>query len=120
MAQGSHQARARTRSDNLPIFEYMSYGAVRLMTRCKDWDSHALQRPCCAGNRWTDRELILIKKGKTNHDYLYELQGAFKSNFSELSIIFDYTWYGHFEANKELVTKAKEYLAEIQRREQAA
>jgi len=68
-----------------------------------------------------DRELIVVKKGKTNHDYLYEIYGDdFKQNFSALSVLFDYTWYGHFEANKELVTKAKAHLIEIQKRDLAA
>ena len=68
-----------------------------------------------------DRELIVVKKGKTNHDYLYEIHsGTYRDNFSALSIIFDYTWYGHFSANMELVTKAKGHMTEIQKRELAA
>ena len=68
-----------------------------------------------------DQDLILVKKGKTNHEYLYEIKEAgFKQPFTDLSFMFDYTWYGHFEANKELVERAKSYLAAIQRKGLAA
>lgn len=68
-----------------------------------------------------DQDLIIVKKGKTNHEYLYEIHDVgFRENFSELSFMFDYTWYGHFEANKELVETAKLHLTAIQRKERAA
>lgn len=68
-----------------------------------------------------DQDLIIVKKGKTNHEYLYEIHDiGFRQNFSELSFMFDYTWYGHFEASKDLVETAKLHLSAIQRKEIAA
>jgi hypothetical protein len=68
-----------------------------------------------------DQELIIVKKGKTNHEYLYEIEeDGFRQNFSNLSFMFDYTWYGHFEADKELVDSAKSHLSAIQKKELTA
>lgn len=62
----------------------------------------------------SDTGLITVKKGKTNHDYLYELSnGNVKDNFSRLSFLFDYTWYGHFEASENMASKSNEYLQTI-------
>ncbi len=68
-----------------------------------------------------DRQMIFIKKGKTNHEYLYELEDKeWKEDFSSLCFIFDYTWYGHFEGNEELVKRAESNLMSIQKQERAA
>ncbi len=64
--------------------------------------------------RISDANLIAIRKGKTNHEYLYELSGhSIEQDFASLSFLFDYTWYGHFEANETMVTKAKTHLESI-------
>lgn len=64
--------------------------------------------------RISDANLITIRKGKTNHEYLYELSGhKVEQDFASLSFLFDYTWYGHFEANESMVTKAKGHLESI-------
>ena len=61
-----------------------------------------------------DGEFIDVRKGKTNHDYLYELSsGAARDNFSNLSFLFDYTWYGHFDASESMTEKAQGYLSAI-------
>ena len=61
-----------------------------------------------------DRDFITVKKGKTNHDYLYEIGDTeLRENFSSLSFIFDYTWYGHFDANAELLNRMKSYSGAI-------
>jgi hypothetical protein len=45
----------------------------------------------------SDRHLIDFTPGKTNHDYVAELQpGELKTGLNELSFYFDYAWYGNF------------------------
>ena len=61
-----------------------------------------------------DAEWLTVKKGKTNRDYLYELSGKdVEQDFERLSFIFDYTWYGHFEANDGIVAEAQGHLSKI-------
>ncbi|OEK05951.1 DUF4129 domain-containing protein [Roseivirga misakiensis] len=64
--------------------------------------------------RMADAGLLKVKKGKTNRDYLYELSGSDAENdFERLSFIFDYTWYGHFEADDSIAAQAQEHFANI-------
>ncbi len=45
----------------------------------------------------SDKQLIDVKPGKTNHDYVDELnRGEAKTGLNELSFYFDYAWYGNF------------------------
>ncbi|MFY0594194.1 DUF4129 domain-containing protein [Roseivirga sp.] len=61
-----------------------------------------------------DSGLLKVKKGKTNRDYLYELSGnPAEADFEKLSFIFDYTWYGHFEANDNIAAQAQEHFSNI-------
>lgn len=61
-----------------------------------------------------EREIISVKKGKTNREYLYELSGKdLAADFERLSFLFDYTWYGHFDATEFHVQKAESYCAKI-------
>jgi len=61
-----------------------------------------------------DAGLLKVKKGKTNRDYLYEISGnAAEKDFERLSFIFDYTWYGHFEANDTIAAQAQEHFSSI-------
>jgi hypothetical protein len=53
-----------------------------------------------------DRHHILWQPGKTNHDYLEELQaGQLKTGFNELNFYFEYAWYGNFSVNEALYLK---------------
>ncbi len=57
---------------------------------------------------------IDLKQGKTNREYAYELNGnSAEAEFNELGYLFDYTWYGHFEANERLSDQAQKYLNNI-------
>ena len=59
----------------------------------------------------SDVELIAVKKGKTNYEYLYEIgEHSIRNEFSSLSLMFDYTWYGHFEADQSMADRARGYL----------
>lgn len=61
-----------------------------------------------------ESEMVGLRKGKTNHEYLYELEGKdVAAPFESLSFLFDYTWYGHFEATQSISQKAENYFQEI-------
>lgn len=61
-----------------------------------------------------ESEMVGLRKGKTNREYLYELEGkAIAAPFESLSFLFDYTWYGHFEATESISQKAENYFEEI-------
>lgn len=56
----------------------------------------------------SDRQLILWESGKTNHDYVGELQQKeLKSGLNELSFYFDYAWYGNFQVNRDTFNKVQ-------------
>lgn len=62
-----------------------------------------------------DSGLLKVKKGKTNRDYLYEISGkGVEKDFERLSFIFDYTWYGHFDANDAIAEEAQGHFSRIQ------
>lgn len=53
----------------------------------------------------SDKQHIYWEPGKTNHDYLNELQRKeLKSGLRELNYYFEYTWYGNFMVNSSLFT----------------
>lgn len=55
-----------------------------------------------------DRHLILWQLGKTNHDYVGELQQTdLRRGLNELSFYFDYAWYGNFQVNRETFDKVQ-------------
>jgi len=57
----------------------------------------------------SDKQLIDFKPGKTNHDYVEELQkGDLKTGLNELSFYFDYAWYGNFSINENQFQKVKQ------------
>jgi len=54
----------------------------------------------------SDQHLIDWQPGKTNFDYVNELeQEKLKPGFNELSYYFDYAWYGDFAVTKNLFEK---------------
>jgi len=63
-----------------------------------------------------ENQIIAVKKGKTNREYLYELgERSLADDFERLSYLFDYTYYGHFEATEDHVNRAEHYATNIQR-----
>ena len=57
----------------------------------------------------TDKHYIHWQAGKTNHDYVNELDsGDLKVHLNELSFYFDYAWYGNFPVKEEVFNKAKQ------------
>lgn len=56
----------------------------------------------------SDKKLIIWNPEKTNKDYLAELKAPhLKSDFFDLSYIFDYVWYGEFSISEESYQKFK-------------
>jgi hypothetical protein len=54
----------------------------------------------------SDKDLIHFQSGKTNHDYVAELnEKDLKTGFNELSFYFEYAWYGNFNINLETFKK---------------
>ncbi len=57
----------------------------------------------------TDKQYIHWQAGKTNHDYVNELDsGDIKIQLNELSFYFDYAWYGNFPVKEEAFNKASQ------------
>jgi hypothetical protein len=55
-----------------------------------------------------DRQLIRWLPGKTNHDYIDEMaRPDLKDEFQELSLYFDYAWYGNFRVSEEIFQKVE-------------
>lgn len=56
----------------------------------------------------SDKNLIHWNQGKTNHDYINELNLTdIKAGFNELNFYFEYAWYGNFTINQETFSKVR-------------
>jgi hypothetical protein len=56
----------------------------------------------------SDKHLISWQSGKTNHDYVGEInEKELKTGLNELSFYFDYAWYGNFSIDQETFSKAQ-------------
>lgn len=54
----------------------------------------------------SDRHLIAWQPGKTNHDYLRELEATpLRKGFEDLNFYFEYAWYGNFTIREDLYRK---------------
>ena len=63
-----------------------------------------------------DRELISWKLNKTNDVYAQELAGSnFYNDFTWLTRIYDYAWYGDFSVQEEQFTEAQQHFYTFQR-----
>jgi hypothetical protein len=61
----------------------------------------------------SDKQLIHFEAGKTNHDYVTELEkGELKTGLNELSFYFDYAWYGNFSINHDTFNKVQQTFAD--------
>ncbi len=51
---------------------------------------------------------------KTNHDYVHEIQdAALRAQFSKLTRIYDFIWYGSFEVNESAFAKAQQEFLNV-------
>ncbi|HAD96017.1 MAG TPA: hypothetical protein DCG19_01360 [Cryomorphaceae bacterium] len=66
--------------------------------------------------RLADKRLVKVASGKTNHDYLYELQQeAISRPFGRLSVLFEYTWYGQFEVTEKVLDEARDEFQNLEK-----
>lgn len=57
----------------------------------------------------SDNQMISWEPGKTNYDYVDEVQDKqLRKGFSELSFYFDYAWYGDFNITQQLFEKVND------------
>ncbi|MGE0770735.1 MAG: DUF4129 domain-containing protein [Cyclobacteriaceae bacterium] len=81
------------------IREAIEKGEYRMATRLTFL--HALKM--LADGHW-----IEWKPGKTNHDYVDEIEASeLKAELNELSFYFDYAWYGNFKINSEIFQRTQ-------------
>jgi hypothetical protein len=60
------------------------------------------------------KQLIEWQAQKTNHDYVYEIQDtALRGQFSKLTRIYDFIWYGNFEVNESAFAKAQQEFLNV-------
>lgn len=62
----------------------------------------------------SDSNLISWAPGKSNHEYVYEISDKIvKKNFTDLSRLFEYCWYGGFEVGKSVFEKSRNYAKQL-------
>jgi hypothetical protein len=60
----------------------------------------------------SDQHLINWEQGKTNHDYVSEVQEeAMRNWLRQLSYYFDYAWYGNFVVSREMFDRVNNVFA---------
>lgn len=62
-----------------------------------------------------EKGYIIYNSSKTDEDYLAEIsEKEHKRHFKNLSRIYDFIWYGHFEPEKEIYLKIKKEFLEME------
>jgi|GEM_PF-3060853 len=61
-----------------------------------------------------DLELIKIEQGKTNHQYLAELPKSTQAVLRPMVAIYEYIWYGHFQATKRVFDQFSGWRKELE------
>ncbi len=65
----------------------------------------------------SDKELIRWKTDKTNHDYYNELNGkTMQGGFGNLSLMYEYVWYGDFGLTEEIYKSTEAKFREFNER----
>lgn len=83
--------------------------SIATFERSKDYRSAVRYQFLFVLKKLSDKKLILWNPEKTNKDYVAELKVPhFKNEFSDLSYIFDYVWYGEFNIDEQSYAKFKE------------
>lgn len=83
--------------------------SIASFERSKDYRSAVRYQFLYILKKLSDKKLILWNPEKTNKDYVTELKAPnLKNEFSNLSYIFDYVWYGEFSIDEQSYAKFKE------------
>lgn len=83
--------------------------SIATFERTKDYRSAVRYQFLFILKKLSDKKLILWNPEKTNKDYVAELKVPhFKNEFSNLSYIFDYVWYGEFSIDEQSYAKFKQ------------
>ncbi len=83
--------------------------SITAFERSKDYRSAVRYQFLFLLKKLNDKKLIVWNPEKTNKDYVAELKVLnLKAEFSGLSYIFDYVWYGEFSIDEENYLKFKE------------
>ncbi|MEL7147196.1 MAG: hypothetical protein AAFO69_12555, partial [Bacteroidota bacterium] len=65
-------------------------------------------------NKLDAAEIIRWKKGKTNYEYLYEVENdKIRTHFSSLNYYFEYAVYGEFEITESLAKSSESLFHQI-------
>lgn len=62
-----------------------------------------------------DKKLIQLKPWKTRIDYIKQLSDPVRGYFDELALLFEYAWYGEFEADQEDLEKGTVLTQKIEK-----
>lgn len=62
----------------------------------------------------TEKGIIVYNSSKTDEDYLHEIHEDYKGLFKKLSRIYDFSWYGHFEPDKEMYQKIEQAFRDLE------
>ncbi|ASW74914.1 hypothetical protein IQ37_12535 [Chryseobacterium piperi] len=82
--------------------------SIAKFEQAKDYRSAVRYQFLYTLKKASDKKIIIWNPEKTNKDYVAELKSShLKNEFSNLSHIFDYVWYGEFEINEQDYLKFK-------------
>ena len=91
------------------IHEINFQESIAAFERTKDYRSAVRYQFLFVLKKLSDKKLIIWNPEKTNKDYVAELKAPnLKNEFSNLSYIFDYVWYGEFSIDEQSYAKFKE------------
>jgi hypothetical protein len=65
----------------------------------------------------SDKHLVHWEQGKTNHDYLKELNvDEVKTGFNQLNFYFEHAWYGNFAVSENTFVKVQDIFKDWRER----
>lgn len=83
--------------------------SIAAFERSKDYRSAVRYQFLFVLKKLSDKKLILWNPEKTNKDYIAEFKiSHLKDEFTNLSYIFDYVWYGEFSIDEQSYAKYRE------------
>ena len=109
-AQGASPIRHEVIDENIHEIDFDK--EIQLATEQKDYRRGIRLLFLFALKILSDQHLIAWEQGKTNHDYVNEVQEeAMRSWLRQLSYYFDYAWYGNFVVSREMFDRVNSVFA---------